>query len=134
MDFDQQAHNGRKSFYLPQFFKENLPLVEFCMKHLHLKTAFQYQREEQTLMLARAELASVRLNLLLTVMEHDPIAPPEHVRTLREGLAEHFKNDRYLQCDSMGSLVRANLETLRDNIQQGQGALKADQIVSSRPR
>lgn len=133
MDFDQQAHNGRKSFYLPQFFKENLPLVEFCMKHLHLKTAFQYQREEQTLMLARAELASVRLNLLLSAMEHDPIAPPENVHSLRQGLAEHFKNDRYLHCDSMGALVRANLETLRDNIQRGQGALKADQILSSRP-
>lgn len=85
-------------------------------------------------MLARAELASVRLNLLLGAMEHDSIAPPENVRTLREGLAEHFKNDRYLQCASMGALVRANLETLRDNIQHGQGALKADQILSSLPR
>jgi hypothetical protein len=66
-------------------------------------------------------------------MERDPIAPPENVRTLREGLAEHFKNDRYLRCASMGSLVRANLETLRDNIQHGQGALKADQILASRP-
>lgn len=85
-------------------------------------------------MLARAELASVRLNLLLHVMEHDLIAPPENVRTLREGLADHFKNDRYLLCGSMGALVRANLETLRDNIQRGQGALKADQILSTRPR
>ena len=131
MDFDQQAHNGRKTFYLPQFFKENLPLVEFCMKHLHLKTAFQYQREEQTLMLARAELAASRLALLLAVMERDLIAPEENVRTLREGLAEHFKNDRYLRCESMGALVRENLEMLRTNIHQGLGALKADQILPS---
>jgi hypothetical protein len=129
MDFDQQSHNGRKTFYLPQFFKENLPLVEFCQKHLHLKTAFQYQREEQTLMLARAELAAARLDLLLTAMERDPIAPPENVVSLREGLADHFKNDRYLRCESMGALVRANLETLRHNIHLGLGALKADQII-----
>jgi hypothetical protein len=129
MDFDQEAHNGRKNFYLPQFFKENLPLVEFCQKHLHLKTAFQYQREEQTLMLARAELAAVRLNLLLAAMERDPIAPPENVVSLREGYAEHFKNDQYLRCASMGALIRANLETLRHNISQGLGALKADQIL-----
>jgi hypothetical protein len=134
MDFDQQSHNGRKSFYLPQFFKDNLPLVDFCKKHLHLKTAFQYQREEQTLMLARAELAAVRLGLLLTAMEGDPIAPVENVHTLRAGLAEHFKNDRYLRCESMGALVRANLETLRDNISQGQGALKAEQILATLPR
>jgi hypothetical protein len=134
MDFDQQSHNGRKSFYLPQFFKENLPLVEFCMKHLHLKTAFQYQREEQTLMLARAELASVRLGVLLAAMDRDPIAPVENVRSLREGLADHFKNDRYLQCGSMGALVRENLDMLRININQGLGALKADQILPSLPR
>ncbi len=131
MDFDQQAHNGRKSFYLPQFFKENLPLVDFCKKHLHFKTAFQYQREEQTLMLARAELAATRLNVLLTAMAGDPIAPPENVVMLREGLAEHFKNDHYLKCESMGALVRANLDTLRQNINQGLGALKADRVLGA---
>lgn len=26
MDFDQQSYHGRRSFYLPQFFKENLSL------------------------------------------------------------------------------------------------------------
>ena len=56
MDFDQQSYDGRKNFYLPQFFKDNYPLVNFCTKHLHSETAHQYQREEQTLMLARAEL------------------------------------------------------------------------------
>lgn len=125
MDFDQEAHNGRKNFYLPQFFKENQPLVAFCTKHLNRKTAFQYQREEQTLILARAELSAVRLNLLLAAMEHDPIAPPENVRTLRAGLAAHFKNDCYLRCESMGALVRANLELLRPHITQALGALTA---------
>jgi hypothetical protein len=129
MDFDQQAHNGRKSFYLPQFFKENLPLVEFCTRHLHLKTAFQYQREEQTLILARAELAAARLTALLAAMERTPLAPPENVAALREGLAEHFGNDRYLRCETMGALVRENLERLRHHLHQGLGALKADQIL-----
>ncbi len=27
MDFDQQSYNGRKNYYLPQFFKENTPLA-----------------------------------------------------------------------------------------------------------
>ena len=133
MDFDQQSYNGRKNFYLPQFFKENAPLVKFCTKHLHLKTAFQYQREEQTIMLARAELAARRLTALLAVMERDPIAPVENVHTLREGLAEHFKSTRYLRCETMGALVRENLELLRHNISQGLGALSADQIMPPRP-
>jgi hypothetical protein len=134
MDFDQQSHNGRKSFYLPQFFKENRPLVEFCMKHLHLKTAFQYQREEQTLILARADLAAARLNALLAAMAATPLAPPENVHSLRQGLAAHFQSDRYLRCETMAALVRENLELLRTNIHRGLGALQADQILSTLPR
>src|SRR4029077_5170270 len=64
MDFDQQSYSGRRSFYLPQFFKENLPLVRFCTRLLDLKTAYQYQREERTLLLQRAEIAQQRLDLL----------------------------------------------------------------------
>ena len=116
MDFDQQSYHGRKNFYLPQFFKENAQLAQFCVKHLHPQTALQYQREEQTLMLARAELASARFTTLLAAMEGDPIAPVENVHALREGLAEHFQSDRYLRCESMGALVRENLETLRHHL------------------
>ena len=114
MDFDQQSYHGRKNFYLPQFFKENAPLVAFCTRHLHGQTAFQYQREEQALLLQRAELATARLGPLLDAMERDPIAPAENVRTLREGLAASFNCDRYLRCASMGALVRENFRMLRD--------------------
>ncbi len=116
MDFDQQSYNGRKNFYLPQFFKENAPLVQFCAKHLHVQTAYQYQREEQTMMLQRAELAAVRLNLLLEAMATDPIAPVENVRTLRAGLAEHFQSDSFGRCETMGDLVRENLRLVRERI------------------
>ena len=97
--------------------------MKFCDKHLHFKTAFQYQREEQTLMLHRAELASVRLGALLAAMMHDPIAPPAHVQALRESLAEHFKDAGYLRCTTMGEIVRQSLDTLRDNINKGLGSL-----------
>ena len=123
MDFDQQSYNGRKNFYLPQFFKENAPLVRFCAKHLHLKTASQYQREEQSLMLHRAELSASRFKALVAAMEPDPIAPPENVRSLREGLAEHFKHARYLQCETMGALVHESMDFLRTNLSQGAGPI-----------
>jgi hypothetical protein len=113
MDFDQQSFNGRKNFYLPQFFKENAPLVAYCTKHLHVQTALQYQREEQTLMLQRADIAAVRLGHLLEMMAHDPLAPEEKVATLRTSLAEHYQRAEYLQCATMGALVRENLATLR---------------------
>jgi hypothetical protein len=121
MDFDQQSYNGRKNFYLPQFFKENAPVVEFCTKHLHLRTAIQYQREEQTLMMQRVEVASNRLNQLLHAMINDPISPADHVHSLRDGLADHFKSKAYLRCDSMGALVRENLRTLRHLVSKHTG-------------
>ncbi|HVW20939.1 MAG TPA: hypothetical protein VHC86_06955 [Opitutaceae bacterium] len=116
MDFDQQSYNGRKNFYLPQFFKENTPLALYCAKHLRPETANQYQREEQTLMWQRAELASQRLGRLLQEMTGDPIAPPEKVAQLREALAEHYGRAEYLRCESMGALVRENLESIRRHL------------------
>jgi len=116
MDFDQQSYNGRKKFYLPQFFKENVPLVRYCTKHLHVQTALQYQREEQTLLVQRADLARLRLAELLQQMSADPIAPLEKIHHLRAELAEHFQRSEYLRCRSMGDLVRQNLDTLRETI------------------
>ena len=131
MDFDQQSYNGRKNFYLPQFFKENVRLVEFCNKHLHPKTAYQYQREEQTLLLQRAELAASRLNILLTAMEGDRIAPEENIRLLREGLAAHFQVSRFLTCETMGALVLESLRTVRERIVQQIPPTSAEMMLSA---
>jgi hypothetical protein len=116
MDFDQQSYQGRKNFYLPQFFKENSELALFCTKHLRPETAHQYKREEETLLLQRAQLASERLGLLLHDMARDPIAPAAKVHQLRAGLAEHFGRADYLRCESMGALIRENLESIRREI------------------
>ncbi len=113
MDFDQQSYNGRKNFYLPQFFKENTSLAMFCSKHLRPETANQYKREEQTLMLQRAQLAAERFGLLLHGMDRDQVAPIEKVHLLRESLAEHYGRNEYLRCESMGALIRENLESIR---------------------
>lgn len=112
MDFDQQSYQGRKNFYLPQFFKENAPLVKFCAQHLHLKTVHQYQREEQTLLLHRADVAVARLHTLLGAMSRDELAPVAHIHELRAGLAEHHGEAAFLACESMGALVRENLNTI----------------------
>ena len=113
MDFDQQSYSGRMNFYRPQFFKENQEFALFCQKHLRRETAYQYVREEQTLLLHRADLAAKRLGHLLREMERDPISTPERVVELRESLAGHYERPEYLKCESMGSLVRENIESVR---------------------
>jgi hypothetical protein len=116
MDFDQQTYEGRLNLYRPQFFKENQPLALFCVKHLRVETARQYQREEQVLMLQRKAIIEDRLEMLLHAMSQDTISVKENVYQLRESLAEHYGRREYLQCESMGALVRENLESIRLNI------------------
>ena len=118
MDFDQQSYNGRTKFYLPQFFKDNTPLVTYCQRLLNPKTAFQYQREEQTLMLQRVDLSALRLPPLLAAMCADQIAPPPHVRQLAAGLSDHYRSSSFLSCRTMGELVQENLRLLRERIHQ----------------
>ena len=113
MDFDQQSYEGRLNLYRPQFFKDNAPLALFCTKHLRIETARQYQREEQVLMLQRATIIEDRLGLLLKAMSCETLAPLAHVHQLRQSLAEHYRRKDYLACESMGALVRENLQSIR---------------------
>lgn len=116
MDFDQQSYSGRKNFYLPQFFKENTPLALFCLKHLNPATARQYQREEHVLLARRMEIIPDRLQLLLSAMAVESLAPADKVKHLGEALAEHYQEPDFQQARSMGELVRTSLETIRRQV------------------
>ena len=114
IDFDQQSYEGRKNLYLPQFFKENIELVNLTIKLLTPETIRQYQKEERTLIARRSISSSFRLHQLLDVMEHDTIAPPEKVIQLGKELALHYKNDSFLNCATMGKLVKNSLYVLTE--------------------
>ena len=118
MDFDQQSYDGRKNFYLPQFFKENSALAMYCLEQLNRATALQYQREEQALIYRRLQIIRERLSRLLAVMKSDDIAPRENVETLRAGLAEHYRNPAFESCESMGALVEESLRTMTANVRR----------------
>src|SRR3954462_537849 len=90
IDFDQQSYEGRKNLYLPQFFKENFPLVELTLAHLNPDSIAQYQAEERTLMAFRATVERRRILELLQIMSRDTISTEEKRKQLREELAQHF--------------------------------------------
>jgi len=112
MDFDQQSYNGRLRFYLPQFFKDNFPLVEYCQKQLNPQTALQYQREEQALIFRRAETERARISELLAAMECTELATPEKVARLGAELAEYHQEPALARAASMGELVRESLSLM----------------------
>lgn len=119
IDFDQQCYEGRKSLYLPQYFKENFPLVELGMELMNDKTVKQYQAEERSLIARRLIASRYRLKDLIDCMEKDSISTSEKVVELREGLARHHKREDFLECNSMGAILKLQLKaTLAKHIRK----------------
>jgi hypothetical protein len=116
IDFDQQSYEGRKKLYLPQFFKENVELVQLTLKLLTPETIRQYQKEERTLIARRSITSHFRLNQLLDVMQHDTIAPIDKIKQLGKELAGHYKNEAFTTCNSMGGIVKMSLAILTNEL------------------
>ena len=109
IDFDQQSYEGRRQFYLPQYFKENNALVTLGMKHMDSKTMRQYQEEERSLVNNRVKLIRYRLNDLLDCMKTDEVSPAEKVERLAKELSEYHHEPVFKDCTSMGQLVEEQL-------------------------
>jgi hypothetical protein len=117
IDFDQQSYEGRKTLYIPQFFKENRAFVQLCLKHLNKESIEQYQTEERTMMAFRVASSRLRLMELLNIMSKDLISNPEKLLQLKTELSAHFKNPAFLKCNSMGQLVKRQLkQTLQKSL------------------
>ncbi len=129
MDFDQQSYSGRKTFYMPQYFKENNPFVFFCLHELERETAYQYQREEQALIHRRRQSVRHRVNRLLNFMCQDRVAPPEKVMQLRAEMAGHYSNSNFLACECMGQILWESLETISRNLHKGMDATPEPTIL-----
>lgn len=112
IDFDQQSYEGRYKVYLPQFFKDNVPVVRLCTGLLNYETMIQYQNEERALMSRRAATIPYRLNKLKVCMRDDTIAPDDKFHMLAEELAEYHHDKSFRHCVSMGDLVFTHIDTL----------------------
>ncbi len=112
IDFDQQSYEGSRSFYLPQYFKENNPIIFLGMKHMGPDTVRQYQLEERSLIGRRIKADRSRVNEFLRVMIKDRISFQDKVDQLKSDLAYHHKNKRFESCETMGDIVLCNLDLL----------------------
>lgn len=112
IDFDQQSYEGRKSMYLPQYFKENNPLIHLGIQLMEARTVKQYQQEERNLMAMRAQTQRERLEQLLEVMAGDTLSSPEKVLQLALELSQFHRRDSFRYFRTMGELVRHNLEVV----------------------
>jgi hypothetical protein len=117
IDFDQQSYEGRKSLYLPQFFKENYPFVALCSSHLNKASIEQYQFEERTMITFRLVTSRYRIKSLLDIMTGDEISPAKKVAQLKNELNDYLHTNSFTKCRTMGDVVKTQLkQTLRKNL------------------
>jgi hypothetical protein len=112
IDFDQQCYEGRRSIYLPQFYKENIELVNLAQTILSKDVADQYVREERLAMRKRFLANITRTRSILKCMADDVLSTPENTDLLRTELAKYHDDEAFYQCDSMGKVLCLHLENL----------------------
>lgn len=112
IDFDQQSYEGRKIVYLPQYFKQNNPIIKMGLDSLTPETVRQYQREERSLMATRVRAERARVDDLLQAMMKDQVSKPENVEQLSKELAIFYEEKEFLSCKNMGEIVALSLDLL----------------------
>jgi|SRR5690554_1129294 len=109
IDFDQTAYEGRKNHYLPQFYKENNKVIEFCIQLLTPETVEQYRYEERALMKRRYNLASTRLNRLFDTMKHQILSTPEKISSLARDLDKYHQTNKFHRYKFMGRILKEHI-------------------------
>lgn len=109
IDFDQICYDGRKNSYLPQFYKENLSIVQLCMELLPPPTVHQYQYEERTLMKKRYYTAQQRIQRLLDCMSNDTLSTVEKRNSLINDLNTYHNTTQFSPLNSMGKILRRHM-------------------------
>lgn len=115
IDFDQQSYEPRKSIYMPQYFKQNMGIIDVGLRHMTPTTVRQYQKEERSMISSRIRYSIRQVNDLMKYMVKSELAPKEYVEGLAEELANHYKNDGFKEGRTMGDLVKLSLELLVEN-------------------
>lgn len=130
IDFDQQCYEGRRAIYMPQYFKQNNPIIQLGVKHMAPELELQYQKEERSLIATRlkAKFSQQAITELLNAMMRDSLSTPDNVYNLKHELAQLYKDDDYLKCSSMGEIVKTSLEmTLTKPIRKKYAFIKHDE-------
>jgi hypothetical protein len=112
IDFDQQSYEGRKNVYLPQYYKQNNDILKIGFEMLTYESVRQYQLEERTLIANRLRASRYLLRDIMGAMIPDQISPLDHVLHLREELAQHYQNVKFLRANSMGDILKESLKQL----------------------
>ena len=112
IDFDQHCYEGDVKIYMPQYFRQNNPIINLGFKSMSQVLELQYQKEERSRLLTRVKAAGRQLEALLSAMRTEELAPEENVKKLSAGLSELYGDKSFLEVQTMGDLIFTSLKML----------------------
>ena len=112
IDFDQQCYEGKKTIYLPQFFKGNNPIVKFVVGNITAETMHQYQLEERTLMNKRYVSAERQIKELVSCIQNDDVTSQKKMKQLAQELNEHHNTNKFSKCTRMGEVLELQMDIM----------------------
>ena len=110
IDFDQQCYEGKFMVYRPQFFKENIQLMELVRSYLTKDSVFQYKVEERSIVARRITSSNIRLQKIIDVMKGSKISTGENLNRLKGEIYDYTKDIAFQKSDSMGHVMEATFK------------------------
>ncbi len=115
IDFDQQSYEGKFNIYRPQFFKENLKMVELVAESIEKLSINQYKIEERSILVKRLKSFHDRVDELLDCMLADSISKQENIDLLKTKIFDYTQDVKFKRCKNMGEILKNALGFLVHN-------------------
>ncbi|WP_242094662.1 hypothetical protein [Aestuariivivens sediminicola] len=115
IDFDQQCYEGKFNIYRPQFFKENLKMVELVTSMIQKPSIDQYKTEERSVLVKRFKSFQNRIGKLIECMETDHISSQDNVDLLKMKVFQYTRDVNFKRSNNMGEILRHALAFLTRN-------------------
>lgn len=115
IDFDQQSYEGKFNIYRPQFFKENIKMVQLVSESMQKLSINQYKTEERSILVKRLKSFQDRIKELLDCMLKDSISKEENIEQLKTKIYEYTQDMNFKTCHNMGEILKYSLDFLIRN-------------------
>ncbi|HMC00253.1 MAG TPA: hypothetical protein VKN14_04350 [Flavobacteriaceae bacterium] len=115
IDFDQQSYEGKFNIYRPQFFKENIKMVELVSEKFNKFSVDQYKVEERSIVAKRLISYHDRIDELIECMVNDTISTKEHIKLLKSVIYDYTLDLKFKRSKNMGEIVKNALDFVKRN-------------------
>lgn len=115
IDFDQQSYEGKFNIYRPQFFKENLKMVELVSEKFQKESIDQYKLEERSIVAKRLISNHDRIEELLDCMISDKISVSKHIDLLKSKIYDYTLDLKFKRSKNMGEILKNALDFIKRN-------------------